>query len=304
MLVENQQGLSPRLEPISNHVSPISSLSVPSISSLLQLEHDDSFSNRKRKQTTPQKLVRRRNGAAKKRRNSHRTTEIQNLLQEEAPELGSLKGDFNWNTIFDEFFGGVDTDLSTTPTSLASRASSNDGSDNREAVGRFSDDVVTGSLLAHDILISPECENSKAVSASSRSKTQTWHSPNDCSLHPTNENRCFVQKSNVQSTREQVSSSKECNMNVYNTTRNNDHDSIACFLNEAPQLDLSLTEPHVETTTTWDFFGPDLDGVLREKASKNHLEPFCPTDEIDRLFSSSSENLSVPETKSDISVLM
>jgi len=69
-----------------------------------------SILNRKRKQTAPQKIVNKNNNLKHSRKNSN--SELSSLLEEfsdsnplkeQAPELGSLKGDFNWTTVFDDF---------------------------------------------------------------------------------------------------------------------------------------------------------------------------------------------------------
>jgi len=142
----------PRLGPVQ--ISPASSLSLPSVSILPKFESDEIpvFTNRKRKQTTPQKTVRRRNGSAKKRRNT-KSAGNRNVLQEEAPELGSLKGEFNWNTIFDEFFGTTEAAISVTPTSLASRPSTNES---RGTAGQSTEDLTTNTLLSLDMLSLPD----------------------------------------------------------------------------------------------------------------------------------------------------
>ena len=131
---------------------------MPSVPLLPKFEKDERAknSNRKRKQATPQRAVRRRTASAKKRRNNVRSAGNRNLLQEEAPELGSLKGDFNWSTIFDEFFGATEAALSITPTSLASRPSTNEGNESRDANVHVNDDVTNGTLLALDMLSLPD----------------------------------------------------------------------------------------------------------------------------------------------------
>ena len=65
--------------------------------------------NRKRKQTMPQKIVRLCHEQKRKRYNNTDLTlsldqlEDLNPFRDQASEVGSLKGDFNWNTIFDDF---------------------------------------------------------------------------------------------------------------------------------------------------------------------------------------------------------
>ena len=71
---------------------------------LAKMETKDlSAANRKKKQASSQKLICCR-GPAKKRLENVKTNGHQNFLQEEAPGIGSFKGDFNWNINFDEFF--------------------------------------------------------------------------------------------------------------------------------------------------------------------------------------------------------
>jgi len=65
--------------------------------------------NRKRKQTMPQKIVRLCHEQKRRRYNNTDLTlsldqlEDLNPFRDQASEVGSLKGDFNWNTIFDDF---------------------------------------------------------------------------------------------------------------------------------------------------------------------------------------------------------
>nr|XP_026694096.1 transcription factor protein isoform X1 [Ciona intestinalis] len=72
----------------------------------------DSASNRKRKQVAPQKVIRRKNTKKRRNINENSSPVSPNLLEEEAPELGSLKGDFNWNSILDGLFPTSPGDLS------------------------------------------------------------------------------------------------------------------------------------------------------------------------------------------------
>ena len=223
---------------------------------------------RKRKQTAPQKLARRRSMSAKKRR--ARLNGAQNLLQEEAPELGSLKGDFNWNTIFDNFFGTNDVELSVTPTSFHSRSSTREKND---VTGRYSDDVVSGSLLAHDMLVLPDPHerniqiNSKSAPPNLYKKPSKWCSPNDCNLHPGNFQNCFSEP--LFNDAFAISYDKE--------------DSIKEIL-EVDDLSSSLTGKRLGHQTSWMPQCADLDEILRDnKQSDISMEEISP--EVERLFS-------------------
>ena len=110
---------------------------------------DASTASRKRKQASPQKLIRRL-GVAKKRLKNVKTNRHQNLLQEEALELGFL------NSTATHFFDDND-DLSVTPTSLVSRPSTHD--DGHDVTSRFSGDVASVLLLSHGILLLPDLQN-------------------------------------------------------------------------------------------------------------------------------------------------
>lgn len=97
-----------------------------------------SYLNRKRKQTMPQKIVRLHKG--KRRRGAHQNeNQLSTLLDqlEENPlrdqasqEVGPLKGDFNWTTVFDDFGSGTggDTllDTGTAPLLSPTQLSLND----------------------------------------------------------------------------------------------------------------------------------------------------------------------------------
>ena len=106
------------------------------------MEIDDvSTPSCKGKQASPQKLIRRL-GVAKKRLKYVKTNRRQNLVQEEAAELGFL------NSTGTQFFGDND-DLSVTLTSLVSRPSTH--GDGHDVTSRFSGDVASVSLLSHGI---------------------------------------------------------------------------------------------------------------------------------------------------------
>ena len=249
---------------------------------------DSSAASRKRKQTSPQKLIRRR-GSAKKRRENVKTNRHQNLLQEEAPELGSLKGDFNWNTIFDEFFGDNDEDLSITPTSLVSRLSTHD--DGHEVTSRFSDDVASVSLLSQDLLILPDlpdtnnesCRitfetNKKAPKKSS--KDILLNSPHNAALSriPLN-----------------FTPTDQKNTNVQKSTQNLDHDSFKAFLEEVGELDLMVVGQQVVPTPSCVSECTELEDLLCGSSSTPVLTSSPCTGEIEQLCStaSSSESFSV-----------
>ena len=121
---------------------------------LAKIETEDaSAASSKGKQTFSQNLIRRL-GVAKKQRNGVKTNRHQNLLQEKAPELGSFKEEFNWNTVFDEFFGDNEGDSSVRSTPLVSRPSTHD--DCHYVTSRLYDNVASVSLLSHDILLLPD----------------------------------------------------------------------------------------------------------------------------------------------------
>ena len=107
---------------------------------------DASTASRKGKQASPQNIVRRL-GVPKKRLKYVKTNGHQNVLQEEALELGLL------NSTETQFSGDND-DLSVTPTSLVSRPSTHD--DGHDVTSRFSGDVAAVLLLSHGILLLPD----------------------------------------------------------------------------------------------------------------------------------------------------
>ena len=269
------QDTSPRLQSTENDFSPNDGLSIASISKSTDNEDPFFLCGRKRKQASPQKLIRRRNAGVKRRR--AKSSRHQNLLQEEAPELGSLKGDFNWNSVFDEFFGTNDTQLSVTPTSLPSRSSTREVS---YATGRYSDDVVSGSLLAHDMLLLPDLPqtniDTKATSFKPLRRSASWRSPNDCTLHP--------------GTPLQPPPSLVQHVPPKHQSSNLAEESIQGFLKEVEELDLSVTEKRSEPTNSWIPQCAELDEILRENQQSDlRMEGVSP--EVERLFSSSTIDL-------------
>ena len=259
---------------------------IPLLSQTKSTDNDDNLSlaGRKRKQASPQKLVRRRSGAAKKRRNAGKATGNQNLLKEEAPELGSLKGDFNWNTIFDEFFGANDTELSLTPASVPPKTQCHGNGVN----GPFADDVVSGSLLAHDLLVLPDlpdtnCSNSvKSTSSGLKKDSAQWQSPNDCNLHPTNNE--FLDHAISSS----LSSVADQNINE--------------FMKEV-EFGLTVTSKQVDPSTSWLPECSELEELLNQNTEVGvGFQGVPPEEEIERLFLSTSLETSTksPSVKSEL----
>ncbi|XP_076801422.1 uncharacterized protein LOC143445910 [Clavelina lepadiformis] len=236
-------------------------------------EIDDAFlqslQSRKRKQTTPQKVVRRRN--VKKRRDAKllKTTNNRNLLQEQAPELGSLKGDFNWNSIFEEFFTNQEAQLCVTPTSMASRSSCHDEVD---IIGQFSDDVTSGAFLAHDEIILPHLpkttvndENQDVLASYTTSggnnSNSSWNTSNDRDFSST-------AKDDVQGDKPVVSSDPQLGSDLkheFENVEKDDFDTIDGFLKDVGELDLTITGRQIEPPPEWVTECPDLDAILCEK---------------------------------------
>ena len=263
----------PRLGPVQ--ISPASSLSLPSVCILPKFETDEStvyFTNRKRKQTTPQKNVRRRNGSAKKRRNTTKSAGNRNLLQEEAPELGSLKGDFNWNTIFDEFFGTADGALSVTPTSMASRPSTNES---RGTAGQSTEDLTSAAMLSLDMLSLPDLPEPMATSGdenvSSSNVTSQAQTVPTSSWQVFNKNpEVFNKNGNNESNQAKDSASagdlpllEECDL-LFPDATDSDSDILSGFLKNVDDLDLTITGTQIAPPEDWIPVSPDLEAILCE----------------------------------------
>ena len=116
------------------------------------------FLNRKRKQTMPQKIDRSRGAAAaashnKRRRTTTTTTsELSSFLDQfddsnplQDHEVGSLKGDFNWTTIFDDFTSIDNNLLNEGGASVSSSSSSSCATSTGGHVSRASNNNSPGS---------------------------------------------------------------------------------------------------------------------------------------------------------------
>ena len=270
-------------------ISPASSLSLPSVAALPKFETEEIpvFTNRKRKQTTPQKTVRRRSESAKKRRNNTKSAGIRNLLQEEAPELGSLKGEFNWNTIFDEFFGSTEAAISVTPTSLASRPSTNES---RGATGQSTEDLTANTLLSLDMLSLPDLPEPSEIdennttslpNASQTSQTPSWPHTSKNGPHIKQESN-KIHDIKTPSVVCDLPLLEDCDLLFPATEIDSDLDSISGLLKNGDNLDLTVTGTQIAPPADWIPVSPDLEAILRETQNDDFVHPTS-TAEVENL---------------------
>ena len=298
----NLRKADPRLEPVQ--ISPASSLSLPSVPIFPKFDSDEAphFSNRKRKQTTPQKSVRRWNSSAKKRRNNSKLNK--NLLQEEAPELGSLKGDFNWNTIFDEFFGATEAALSVTPTSLASRPSTNEGADSRDTIGQITDDVAAGALLALDMLSLPDLPEPGSNDENHEKSGTAAKAENGKKGENTLRSQVEPKQEQIVKLTDKISSDssgggdlpilEDCDFLFPDSSTESDFESVNGFLKNVDNLDLTVTGTQIAPPPEWVPVSPELETILCETQNDEIYEHPAPLD-IDSLLSGAS-SASTPST--------
>lgn len=309
-MTDNLRRNDPRLEPVQ--ISPASSLSLPTVPHLPKFEKDEgtTFLNRKRKQTTPQKSVRRRTIGAKKRRNNIRSAGNRNLLQEEAPELGSLKGDFNWNTIFDEVFGATEAALSVTPTSLASRPSTNEGNESREITSRLTDDVTNGTLLALDMLSLPDIpepeindENHDTPSALlDANKETSWQIKSESrNIYPEEKMHVTTKPFPLPISKQiELPTLEDCDL-FFPESNEPEMDSL-----NIDDIDLTITGKQIAPPEEWIPVSPDLEAILCETQNDEVLLQH-PSDtlDVDRLlmFNPSPQNNNPDQYLSSVEII-
>lgn len=224
------------------------------------------ISGRKRKQPSPQKVFHKETSMQGYKCRSK--TDKQDLLQEQAPELGSLKGDYNWNSVFDDFFGPSNTEVAratglavtksstaTVPSDIITNLMGNNGPGPIQPLGTL--------ILQGDNVEELNNENKFSTTGQNNNfdETDAWNRSD-------NEKEIFAY----------------CNpdYSALSLDQINDEKDMDNLI-DVGDIDLTITGRQIEPPAEWVPVSGDIDAILCEKQDHNLLKP-DPTQHLHPLF--------------------
>jgi len=209
-----------------------------------------------------------------------------NLLQEQAPELGSLKGDFNWNSIFDDFFGATEGALSITPTSLSSTTTASTPSNldsGRSSISKVTSIHHTGSVSWSESKVNDENQDASLSCLIDQTVESPWSLLHD-DLTP-----LCKPPSPPEHAAGQSSSADD--FFIEGPGEPQDRKAKQTFFEDVCDIDLTITGKHISPPEGWTPVTADLSDILCEKHDENLFLPnaFSVNGECEMLGSLSSQ---------------
>lgn len=233
---------------------------------------------RKRKQTLPVKVV-------KKRGKRTQSPSSVNDLQDQAPELGSLKGDYSWMKLLSDDFADNENEAKS-KANAKTKSNRSQANNNSHIVDDFLSDVMLTSEITDPRHINTHNENDENIcSTINSSHHETIEEEVISSLSPSEWMKADNSiedltlssifgsnpKTNIFSDTSNALTPNDNNMEEpsYQEYALDNDESLDGFLKDVDSLDLTVTGKQIEPPAQWVPVGVSLDSILCEKQDDN-----------------------------------